>query len=121
MFADLVVNPPLCESFQECMREQGERILAYDEIQIPGSTDQGNVSQLIPALHGIIGIPVSDGAKNHTRQFTAAAGTSVAHQRMVTAGKAMAVTGWKLLVNEEFYGNVRNAFTEASGRTGTRS
>jgi metal-dependent amidase/aminoacylase/carboxypeptidase family protein len=121
MFADLVVNPPLCESFQECMREQGERILAYDEIQIPGSTDQGNVSQLIPALHGIIGIPVSDGAKNHTRQFTAAAGTSVAHQRMVTAGKAMAVTGWKLLVNEEFYGNVRNAFTEASGRTRTRS
>jgi metal-dependent amidase/aminoacylase/carboxypeptidase family protein len=120
IFADLVVNPPLCESFQECMREQGEHILASDEILMPRSTDQGNVSQLIPALHGLIGIPVGDGAKNHTRQFTAAAGTDVAHQRMITSGKALAITGWEVLVNDEFYGNIRNAFTEARGGTKTR-
>ncbi|OQE06513.1 hypothetical protein PENVUL_c017G09238 [Penicillium vulpinum] len=121
IFADLVVNPPLCESFRESMRGQGEHILANDEILMPGSTDQGNVSQLIPALHGLIGIPVSDGAKNHTRQFTAAAGTSVAHERMITAGKAMAMTGWEVLVNDELYGNVRNAFTDARGGIRTRS
>lgn len=115
IFADFVVNAPLCESFQESMGEQGERLSVNDEVLMLGSTDQGNVSQLIPALHGLIGIPVSDGAKNHTRQFTAAAGTDVAHDRMIIAGKAMAITGWKVLANEGFYGNVRNAFTEARG------
>ncbi|CAG8143249.1 unnamed protein product [Penicillium salamii] len=115
MYADLVVNAPLCESFQESVGEQGARLSAHDDVLIPGSTDQGNVSQLIPALHGLIGIPVSDGAKNHTRQFTAAAGTNVAHDRMIMAGKAMAMTGWKLIVDEKLYGNVRSAFTEARG------
>ncbi|CAG8921428.1 unnamed protein product [Penicillium salamii] len=115
MYADLVVNAPLCESFRESVGEQGARLSAHDDVLIPGSTDQGNVSQLIPALHGLIGIPVSDGAKNHTRQFTAAAGTSIAHDRMIMAGKAMAMTGWKLIVDEKLYGNVRNAFTEARG------
>ncbi|KAJ5886986.1 uncharacterized protein N7473_009660, partial [Penicillium subrubescens] len=104
IYADLVVNPPLCESFQECMKNLGEPILARDELLMTGSTDQGNVSQIVPALHGLIGIPVLDGAKCHTRQFTAAAGTDQAHQRMITAGKAMAMTGWRLLVDDEFYG-----------------
>ncbi|KAJ5295133.1 hypothetical protein N7508_009954 [Penicillium antarcticum] len=115
IFADLVVNPPLCESFQESMAEQGERISAKDGVLMSGSTDQGNVSQLIPSLHGLIGIPVDNGTKNHTRQFTAAAGTSVAHERMIITGKAMAITGWRILVNEELYGSVLNAFTEARG------
>lgn len=38
-----------------------------------GSIEQGNVSRMVPALHGLIGIRVSDGARNHTRQFNAAA------------------------------------------------
>lgn len=112
VFADLVVNPPLCESFQECMSDLGETILAHDELLMSGSTDQGNVSQIVPALHGLIGIPVRDGAKNHTRQFTAAAGTDEAHQRMITAGKAMAMTGWRLLVDDAFYRKTRHAFAE---------
>lgn len=113
-FADLVVNPPLCEGFRDGMNDQGVELVARDEILMAGSTDQGNVSQIVPALHALIGIPVSDEAKNHTRQFTAAAGTDEAHRRMVKAGKAMAMTGWKLLVDEEFYGRVRNAFADVA-------
>jgi metal-dependent amidase/aminoacylase/carboxypeptidase family protein len=116
IYADLVVNRHLCESFQECMGDLGEPIMAYDELLLTGSTDQGNVSQIFPALHGLVGIPVLDGAKNHTRQFTAAAGTDQAHQRMITAGKAMAMTGWRLLVDDEFYGMTRHAFAETMAR-----
>lgn len=116
IYADLVVNSPLCESFQEFMSDLKEPILAHDELLMTGSTDQGNVSQIVPALHGLIGIPVLDGAKCHTRQFTAAAGTDQAHQRMVTAGKAMAMTGWRLLVDDEFYGMMRYAFSENMAR-----
>jgi metal-dependent amidase/aminoacylase/carboxypeptidase family protein len=113
IYADLVVNPPLCESFQECMSDLGETILSHDELLMTGSTDQGNVSQIVPALHGLIGIPVRDGAKNHTRQFTAAAATDEAHRRMIIAGKAMAMTGWRLLVDDDFYGMTSLAFAEA--------
>lgn len=112
IYADLVVNSPLCEGFQQCMAEMGERVLVTDSELMPGSTDQGNVSQLIPALHGIVGIPVSDGAKNHTRQFTAAAGSEEAHRRMIISGKAMAMTGWMVLVDDEFHRKVRDALPE---------
>jgi metal-dependent amidase/aminoacylase/carboxypeptidase family protein len=80
---------------------------------MPGSTDQGNVSHAIPALHAIIGIPVSDGAHNHTHQFTDAAGSEEAHRRAILSGKAMAMTGWKLLVDDALYDRVRAAFTES--------
>lgn len=110
LYADLVVNAPLCKAFQDCMSAQGEQIMSFDDTPVSASTDQGNVSQIIPALHAIIGIPVKDGAKNHTRQFTFAAGTDEAHARTITAGKAMAMTGWKVLMDDDFYRDVKAAF-----------
>ncbi|OQE29464.1 hypothetical protein PENSTE_c002G01395 [Penicillium steckii] len=110
MYADLVVIPPLCDGFRECMSDFGVNVASNDKTLMPGSTDQGNVSQVVPALHALIGIPVTDGAHNHTRQFTAAAGTDEAHERSVTSGKGMAMTGWKLLVDQQFYSQVRESF-----------
>lgn len=110
VFADLIVNQPLCEGFQHCMEDQGIRVRDTDDDIMPGSTDQGNVSHIIPALHALIGIPVSDGAKNHTRQFTAAAGSMEAHRRTIMTGKAMAMTWWMLLVDDKFYRRVGDAF-----------
>lgn len=115
IYADLIVNRPLCDGFRLCMEDQGERILGVDDDPLPGSTDQGNVSHVVPALHAIIGIPVNDGAKNHTRQFTSAAGSEEAHRLAVTAGKAMAMTGWMVLVDDGFYRNVRDAFVGDGG------
>jgi metal-dependent amidase/aminoacylase/carboxypeptidase family protein len=115
IFADLVVNKPLCKGFQECMADQGEQLLDLDKVLMSGSTDQGNVSQIMPALHALVGIPVRDGAKNHTRQFTTAAGTQEAHRQTITAGKALAMTGWMVLVDDEFYQNVKDDFVVSKG------
>ncbi|KAJ5117184.1 hypothetical protein N7448_004127 [Penicillium atrosanguineum] len=111
LYADLVVNAPLCKAFQEYMGDQGEQIWISDDTLVSASTDQGNVSQIVPALHAIIGVPVKDGAKNHTRQFTFAAGTDKAHNRTITAGKAMAMTGWKVLMDDGFSREVKAVFT----------
>jgi metal-dependent amidase/aminoacylase/carboxypeptidase family protein len=110
VYADLVINPPLCKAFQEYMGDQGDRVWGCDETPISASTDQGNVSQIMPALHALIGIPVEDGARNHTRQFTFAVGTEEAHTKAVTTGKAMAMTGWKVLVDDDFYEEGKTAF-----------
>ena len=54
-----------------------------------GSTDMGNISQIIPALHPYI--CVNSGLATHTRQFAAAAG-SADGDRAVLEGAAMLAT-----------------------------
>ncbi|KAE8391558.1 hypothetical protein BDV23DRAFT_171525 [Aspergillus alliaceus] len=97
------------------MNGQGVRLRTIDEGLMAGSTDQGNVSQIVPALHALVGIPVSNGVKNHTREFTDAAESDDAHQRTVIAGKAMAMTGRGILIDEGFYRDVKDALPVAKG------
>ncbi|PLB51234.1 hypothetical protein P170DRAFT_355320 [Aspergillus steynii IBT 23096] len=110
IYADLRVNEPLCGEFAKCMKEQGEQVQDVASSPIPGSTDQGNVSYALPALHANIGIPVSSGAQPHTHDFCTAAGRLEAHEIILKAAKAMAMTGWALLTDNSLYGEVRDAF-----------
>ncbi|WP_371131059.1 M20 family metallopeptidase [Arthrobacter sp. SDTb3-6] len=55
------------------------------------STDMGNVSQILPAIHPYIGIG-SLPAVNHQKEFAAAAITAAADSAIVDAAKAMAHT-----------------------------
>jgi hypothetical protein len=67
-----------------------------------GSTDQGNVSYEIPSLHSIVGIPCPPQVKGpHTVGFAKCAGSEEAFECAVRAGKAMALLGWDILVDEE--------------------
>lgn len=110
LYADLRVNAPLCGEFAKCMEEQGEKVVKVHGTPIPGSTDQGNVSHAVPALHANIGIPVSRGALPHTRDFCTAAGEAAAHDVILKAAKAMAMTGWALLTDDSLYEKVKHAF-----------
>ncbi|MET3206723.1 UNVERIFIED_ORG: metal-dependent amidase/aminoacylase/carboxypeptidase family protein [Arthrobacter sp. UYEF13] len=55
------------------------------------STDMGNVSQVLPAIHPYIGIG-SRPAVNHQKEFAAAAVTAAADRAIIDAAKAMAHT-----------------------------
>ncbi|KAB8229399.1 M20 family metallopeptidase [Aspergillus alliaceus] len=101
--------------FTEYINGQGVRLRTIDEGLMAGSTDQGNVSQIVPALHALVRIPVSNGVKNHTHEFTDAAESDDAHQRTVIAGKAMAMTGRGILIDEGFYRDVKDALPVAKG------
>lgn len=67
---------------------------------LAGSTDQGNVSYVVPSFHGGFSIPCPPGAFNHTKGFTACAGTEEAHDLAIAAAKGMAVAGWTILSDE---------------------
>lgn len=108
-YADLRVNEHLCAEYRRSMQEQGETLLLVEEDVMTGSTDQGNVSHAIPALHGIIGIPVPNGAQNHTREFCVASGQLAAYKIMLKAAAAMAMTGWTILTDDSFHGMVVKA------------
>lgn len=115
-YADLRPNEPLCELFQTYMSKFGRKVLRIQKQTMPGSTDQGNVSYSLPALHGLVGIPTVDGENPHTHAFAAAAATREAHSRAVSAGKAMAVVGWSVLVDEEAYARVKESFEQDKRR-----
>ena len=57
----------------------------------PGSTDQGNVSYVVPSFHGTFAIPCPPGALNHTPEFTACAGSDEAHELSLLVSKGMAI------------------------------
>ena len=63
-----------------------------------GSSDVGNVSQVLPTIQPMIGIaPV--GMAIHTREFAEAAVKPLARQGMLAAAKAMALTTFDLLAD----------------------
>jgi hypothetical protein len=61
-----------------------------------GSTDMGNVSQVLPAIHPYIKI-APDGTPGHSIAFRDAAATSEAHENALKAAKAMALLTIDLL------------------------
>jgi metal-dependent amidase/aminoacylase/carboxypeptidase family protein len=63
-----------------------------------GSSDIGNVSQVIPAIQPMIGIAPT-GMAIHTREFAAAAVQPMARTAMLAAAKTMAMTTWDLLAD----------------------
>jgi hypothetical protein len=76
----------------------------------PAST--GNVSYICPSFHGIFGIPVTEGACNHTPGFTDAAGTDRAHDLAIVTAKGMAVAAWKILTDDQVAAAVRQDFED---------
>ncbi len=70
----------------------------------------GNVSYEVPAIHPVYGIPVTQGAFNHTLGFAAAAATTEAHRLTLITGKAMAGVALKVLMDDQFARQVKDNF-----------
>lgn len=74
-----------------------------------GSTDMGDVSQVIPSLHPYLAI--GKGIVGHSVGFREAALSEQGFQAMLTAAKAMALTGLDVLTNPAFLEQVRADFS----------
>lgn len=74
MYAELAPDPWLAQAFRDEMRALGRTpVPAELEASLPlGSTDMGNVTQLIPGIHPIVGVDAG-GATVHQPAFAAAA------------------------------------------------
>ncbi|KIW03939.1 hypothetical protein, variant [Verruconis gallopava] len=99
-YADLIPNRTLCESYSSHMRSLGRRVEVMSTEVLGASTDQGNVSYAVPALHPMFGVSCGPGINIHSREFAEVAGTGEAFEAAVVVGKALALTGWDLLTQE---------------------
>ncbi|MGW0372361.1 hypothetical protein ACWDZW_26400 [Streptomyces coeruleorubidus] len=65
-----------------------------------GSSDVGNVSTRVPAIHPFVAIMDGDGS-DHTPEFAEAAASPRAREVLVAATEALACTAVDILLSEE--------------------
>jgi amidohydrolase len=95
-YENMVPSRPLAERYAEHLRALGVDVLREAPDERMGSTDMGNVSQVLPAIHPYIKI-APDGTPGHSIAFRDAAATSEAHENALKAAKAMALLTIDLL------------------------
>jgi amidohydrolase len=92
-YAELNPDPWLADVFRDEMRRLGrEPVAAEVEKALPmGSTDMGNVTQVLPGIHPVIGVDAG-GATVHQRAFAAAAAGPSADRAVVDGAIMLART-----------------------------
>src|SRR5438067_4231848 len=95
-YADLRNNGVLAKLFEENLQRIGIDPVEGVPWENAGSTDMGNVSHVVPALHPTIGIASSE-VPGHSQAFLEASGSPRGYQAMIAAAKALAMTGADLL------------------------
>jgi len=96
-YARLVTNEVLAERFTRNVELLGHRVLR--EMRVGGSTDMGNVSQVLPALHAYVAL-TDRPVPGHTREFARETVSSKGRRALLFAATALAWTAYDLLLDE---------------------
>lgn len=107
-------NPTLVALFRENMLALGHEIELATGNERMGSSDIGNVSQVIPTIHPYIAIAPED-VGGHTVEFREAAASEKGHEGLITAAKALAMTAVDLLSEPANMAEARRTFVQQKG------
>ncbi|MGG1575734.1 M20 family metallopeptidase [Fictibacillus sp. NRS-1165] len=113
-FQNQVDNLLLNRSFDKVFQEQLESLGAQVDISHRsglGSTDAGNISQVVPTIHPYLQIG-PDHIVGHTEEFREAAKSEQGDQALILGAKALALTGFQLLSNGEVLAGIKKEFAE---------
>ena len=108
-YKNMVTNQSLSKVFHECLSAAGQNEIAPPQNN-PFSLDMGNVSQVCPAIHPYFGICQGSRAELHTAEFCACAGEEYAHRQALITVKALALTGLRVLTDQEQLAGIKEEF-----------
>ena len=108
-YAPLRNNMTLARLFRHNLQSLGRRVHLIDPRIGIGSSDIGNVSQLVPSIHPLVAI-VPPRVANHSPEFAAAAVSEAGIRGLLDAAKALAMTAVDLLANPEMVVRVKEEF-----------
>jgi metal-dependent amidase/aminoacylase/carboxypeptidase family protein len=91
VYAAMRNNLTLARLFKQNMESLGRPIKLSDPDCAFGSTDMGNVSQLVPSMHAEVAIAPL-GVSVHSPEFALAAASEAGSQGILDAAKALAMT-----------------------------
>jgi metal-dependent amidase/aminoacylase/carboxypeptidase family protein len=97
-YSDLRNNGVLAQLFEENLRRIGLDPVEGVPWENAGSTDMGNVSHVVPALHPTVAIASAE-VPGHSQAFLEASNSLRGYQAMIDAAKALSMTGADLLAN----------------------
>ena len=110
-----VCNTGLVELFRDNLTALGVDYEVPPPDAGVGSSDIGNVSQLVPTIHPYLQI-CEKGIGGHTTEFAEAAKSERADQLTATGATVLAWTAADVLLNSEARAHLREAFREQLGR-----
>ena len=110
-YENMVFSQPLAERWAAHMRAMGQSVQTTLDDERMGSTDMGNVSQLLPSIHPYVAI-ASEGTPGHSTAFRDAAATPQAHASALFAAKALALVAIDALSEPALLDRARADFEE---------
>jgi amidohydrolase len=110
-YEGMMPNPRLADLFDANLEALGLQVSLPGAKERMGSTDMGNVSQVVPGLHPYVSI-APEGVSGHTAEFAQAAGSEAGREGLILAAKAMAMTAVDLLAAPDNVEQVKKAFEE---------
>jgi amidohydrolase len=110
-YANRIANPTMARLFADNIGGLGENVQEPLPGERMGSSDMGNVSQVVPAIHPYVVI-ADPGTSGHTPEFAAAAASARGDAALLRSAKAMAMTAVDLLTQPELMTQVQQEFSE---------
>jgi len=99
-YANMVPSTVLADLFDANLTALGREVQLPEPDERMGSTDMGNVSHVVPALHAYVTIAPEEVA-GHSPEFRAAAASPEGHVGLLDAAKALAMTAVDLFSSPE--------------------
>lgn len=108
-YASMNNNMIMAGLFEQNMKSLGRIMEDLTPSYVIGSTDMGNVSQIVPSIHATIAIAPPD-VTLHTSSFSAAAISEAGNKGLADAAKSMAMTIVDILGCPETLENIKKEF-----------
>ncbi len=105
-------NHAMGAAFVENLKTLGEPLNPPSPDEGMGSTDMGDVSQAVPAIHAYIQI-CGDDVAGHSREFASASISERGQAVMLTAAKALAMTAVDLFTDPDLLASVKEEFNSS--------
>lgn len=108
-YENMVPSTPVADRWSAHLGDLGIPVQSATNDERMGSTDMGNISQVLPSIHPYIAI-APDGTPGHSTAFRDAAATPQALANAITAAKAMALTAIDVLADRSLLESARDEF-----------
>lgn len=102
-------NHALADAYVANIETLGRKVTEPEPRRSMGSTDMGNVSAIVPAIHPTIAVAPAD-IPIHTEQFREIAASEVAHKALLDSAKALAMTAVDVLTDSNLRKRMREEF-----------
>jgi len=112
VYAPMNNNRRLARVFYDNFRGIRSPIEPFDETGRIGSTDMGNVSQVVPSIHPIVAI-VPPGISLHTEEFARAAVSDAGHQGLIDGACVLAMTASDLFYDPSLLRTIKEEFNRS--------